>query len=243
MTSRHVRDNVQPGSVRPDPGETTEVLPAVSDGASDDVGDGREPPRSILEQLGGIPGMIYSTVPVVVFVLVNSLFSLVPAVIAAVGVALAIAVWRLVRKEPLQPAVSGLFGVGIGAFIAYRTGEAKGFFLLGIWYSALLATAFFISVLVRWPLAGVVWHGINGDGQGWRTDRALLRAYSLASLLWAAVFGAKFVVQHWLYDTDQTGWLAFARIAMGYPLTGLALLGTIWAVQRARRRGIQPQPA
>lgn len=243
MTRRHVRENLGPGPAQADPGETTDVIPAVRDGGGERGSDGDQRPGTILEQLGGISGMIYSTVPVVVFVLVNSLSSLVPAIVAAVGVAVAIAVVRLVRKEPLQPAVSGLFGVGIGAFIAYRTGEAKGFFLLGIWYSAFLATVFFVSVLVRWPLAGVVWHGINGDGQGWRSDRALLRAYSLASLLWAAVFGAKFVVQHWLYDTDQTGWLAFARIAMGYPLTGLALLGTIWAVQRARRRGVQPRPA
>ena len=206
---------------------------ADRDDASQPTGPARQ---SILEQLGGVPGMIYSTVPVVVFVLVNSLASLVPAIIAAVGVAVAIAVIRLARKEPVQPAISGLFGVGIGAFIAYRTGEAKGFFLMGIWYSAFLASVFLISVLVRWPLAGVIWHGINGDSQGWRADRGLLRAYSLASLLWATVFGAKFVVQQWLYDTDQTGWLAVARIAMGYPLTGLALLGTIWAVQRDRRR-------
>lgn len=200
----------------------------------------RPPRETILQQIGGVPGMIYSTVPVVVFVTVVSLTSLVPALIASVGAAVAIAVWRLVRGEPLQPAVSGLFGVGAAAFIAYRTGEAKGFFLLGIWYSALLASAFLVSVLVRWPLAGVIWHGINGDGQGWRTDRDLLRAYSLATLLWAVVFGAKFVVQQWLYDSDQTGWLAFARIAMGYPLTGLALLGTFWAVQRARRKDPRP---
>ncbi|GAA5172203.1 DUF3159 domain-containing protein [Pseudonocardia eucalypti] len=216
---------------------------APESGADGDEQREKAAPQTILEQLGGVSGMIYSTIPVVVFVLVNSLTSLMPAVIAAVGVGLLIAVVRLVRKEPLQPAVSGLLGVGVGAFIAYRTGQAKDFFLLGIWYSALLSSVFLISVLVRWPLAGVIWHGINGDGQGWRQDRYLLRGYTLASLLWVLVFGAKFVVQHWLYDTDQTGWLAFARIAMGYPLTGLALLGTIWAVQRARRRGTQVSPA
>lgn len=231
MSARHTRAN-DPGNAAPEDGtpETTQ--------ASE-----RPPRETILQQLGGVPGMIYSTVPVVVFVTVVSLTSLIPALVASVGAGVAIAVWRLVRGEPLQPAVSGLFGVGAAAFIAYRTGEAKGFFLLGIWYSAVLASAFLVSVLVRWPLAGVIWHGINGDGQGWRSDRDLLRAYSLATLLWAVVFGAKFVVQHWLYDADQTGWLAFARIAMGYPLTGLALLGTFWAVQRARRKGGQARPA
>lgn len=190
---------------------------------------------TILDQLGGVPGLISSTVPVVVFVLVNALSALQPALIAAIGSAVAIAVWRLARREPLQPAVSGLLGVGICAFIAYQTGEAKGFFLPGIWYQAGLCALFLGSVLVRWPLAGVIWHGINGDGQGWRRDPRLLRAYSLATLAWAAVFGAKFVVQGYLYNADETTLLAVARLAMGYPLAGLALLATIWAVRRARR--------
>jgi hypothetical protein len=204
--------------------ETEHVERVVSD----------EPPKvSILDQLGGVSGMVASTIPVVVFVGVNAISSLTPAVIAAVGVALAIAVWRLVRHEPLQPAVSGLLGVGVGAFVAYRTGAAKGYFLVGIWYSALLCAVFLISVLARWPLAGVIWHGINGEGQTWRSHRGLMRAYSLATLLWAAVFGGRFVVQHWLYNSDQTGWLAVTKILMGLPLAGLALLGTLWAVRRA----------
>ncbi|WP_280439799.1 DUF3159 domain-containing protein, partial [Nocardia cyriacigeorgica] len=31
----------------------------------------------------------------------------------------------------------------------------------------------------------------------------------------------------------HTGWLAFARIAMGWPLTAVALTVTVWAVRRA----------
>ncbi len=57
----------------------------------------------------------------------------------------------------------------------------------------------------------------------------------------ALIFFGRFVVQRWLYDQDQTGWLAFARIAMGYPLTALALIVTVWAVGRAghRQRDLQ----
>lgn len=220
MTGRHARPSPPPHAPDDDsPGEVEKATP------------------TILEQLGGISGMIYSTIPVVVFVLVNSVASLGPALVAAIGVAVAIAVWRLVRREPLQPAVSGLFGVAIGGFVAHRTGQARDFFLVGIWYSALLAVVFGVSALVRWPLAGVIWHGINGDGQGWRADRALRRAYTLATVLWAVMFAVKFVAQRWLYNANEPGWLAVARIA-GYALTGLALLGTLWAVRRAQRRDV-----
>jgi hypothetical protein len=56
------------------------------------------------------------------------------------------------------------------------------------------------------------------------------------------VFGARYLVQSELYDADQTGWLAVARIGMGWPLTGLVLLVTIWAVRRADRV-VEPAPA
>jgi hypothetical protein len=190
--------------------------------------------------MGGVPGIIASTIPVAVFVVVNIVATLQPALIAALASGVVIAIVRISRKQPLQPAISGLFGVGIAAFIAYRTGEARGFYLPGLIYSAVLALAFLVSVLVRWPLAGVIWHGINGDGQSWRRDHRLLRAYTWASLLWTLVFGARLVVQGLLYNADATTWLGIARLAMGYPLVGVALLGTVWAVTRARRA---PNPA
>jgi hypothetical protein len=148
---------------------------------------------------------------------------------------------RAIRHTAIAtPAVSGLMGVGIAAFIAYRTGEARGFYLPGLLFSAACALAFLVSVLVRWPLAGVVWHGINGHDQSWRADRRLLRAYTFASILWMLVFAARVVVQGWLYSADEATWLGIARLAMGYPLVGLALLGTVWAVRRAGRN---PSPA
>jgi len=205
-----------------------------------------EPARSerefptLLEQMGGVPGIVASTIPVAVFVVVNLVFALQPALVAALAAGVALAGWRVARRQPLQPAVSGLLGVGLAAFIAYRTGEARGFYLPGLIYSAVFGLAFLTSVIVRWPLAGVIWHGINGDGQGWRRDPRLLRAYTLASLLWTLVFAARLVVQGLLYSADEETWLGVARLAMGYPLVGVALLGTIWAVRRARRA---PLPA
>ena len=68
-------------------------------------------------------------------------------------------------------------------------------------------------------------------------------AFDLATLTWVAVFGARVLVQHHLYDADKTGWLGVARIAMGWPLTAVAALGTylaIRAAQRALHAGVRP---
>lgn len=194
---------------------------------------------TILEQMGGVAGMVASSLPVAVFIVVNVLTSLQPALIAAIAAGLVVAVWRLVRKQALMPAVSGLFAVGIAAFIAYRTGEARGFYLPGLLLSAVLGLAFLVSVLVRRPLAGVIWHGINGEGQAWRRDPRLVGAYTWASVLWTVVFAARLVVQGWLYNVDAETWLGVAKLAMGYPLFGLAILGTVLAVRRAHRAPLQ----
>lgn len=191
--------------------------------------------QTLLEQMGGVSGLAYSAVPIVVFVVVSSFTSMMPAIWASIGVAVGIAIFRLVRKEPLQPAISGVLGVAVCSFIAYRSGETKGFFLLGIWTSLIYGGVFLVSVAARWPLVGVAWSALNGLGMSWRKQRRAMRAYDIATLSWTAVFAAKYVVQQWLYDNDQTGWLAFARIAMGYPLTGIALIVTVWAIRRAKK--------
>nr|WP_036404639.1 DUF3159 domain-containing protein [Mycolicibacterium cosmeticum] len=185
--------------------------------------------------MGGISGLIYSSLPVVVFVPVSTTAGLLPAIFAALGVAALVLFWRLFRRESLQPALSGFMGVGISALIAYLVGASKGYFLLGIWSSLIWAAVFALSVLIRRPIVGYVWGWINDHGRGWRQVRRAVLAFDIATLVWVAVFASRFVVQHRLYDADQTGWLGVARIAMGWPLTGVAAIVTYFAIRYAQR--------
>ncbi len=192
-------------------------------------------PPTLLEQLGGVGGLVSSVVPVVIFVAVNPLIGLQPAIWASLGAAMAVGVWRLVRREPLQPAVSGILGVAVCAFIAYQTGEARGFFLYGIWYSLVAGLALLVSVVVRRPLVGVLWSVLNGSGYGWRSDRRVRFGFDVATVVWAVFFLARFGVQRWLYNMQEIAWLGVARLAMGLPLTAVAALVTIWAIRRDKR--------
>jgi hypothetical protein len=189
----------------------------------------------LLDQLGGVSGVIYSSLPVVVFVAVSSLSGLLAAIASALGVAALVLLWRLIRRESTQPAFSGFFGVAICALIAYLVGQSKGYFLLGIWMSLLWAVVFAGSVLVRRPLVGYAWSWATGRDRGWRAVSRAVYAFDIATLCWTLVFAARFVVQRLLYDADQTGWLGVARIAMGWPLTVLAALATYAAIKAAQR--------
>ena len=195
----------------------------------------RNVPRELLDQMGGISGLIYSSLPVVVFVPVSTLYGLKAAIIAALSVATLILVWRIWRRDTVQPAVSGFIGVGISVAIAYVVGESKGYFLLGIWSSLLYAAVFAGSVLIRRPIVGYIWGWVKEHDADWRRVRKAVWAYDIATLIWVVVFLSRFVVQRYLYDMDQTGWLGFARIAMGWPLTVLAALSMYFPIRVAQR--------
>jgi Protein of unknown function (DUF3159) len=201
--------------------------------ATDPAGD--RPRPLLVESIGGWRGLVDSGLPVVVFVGVNAAAGLRAAIWAAVGAGVLLLVLRLLRRETVQQAVSGFLGVALAAYIASRTGEAKGFFLLGIWASFLYAGLFALSAVLRWPLVGLVWEYVDGPGSSWRRDRALMRVYTWTTALWVGVFLSRGLVQRFLYEEDRTGWLAVARLAMGYPMTVGALAITVIAVRRVRR--------
>jgi hypothetical protein len=189
----------------------------------------------MMAQLGGIPGLIYSSLPVLLFVGTSRLLGLSAAVGAALGTGTLILVWRLIRRESVQPAVSGLIGVAVCALIAYAMGESKGYFLLGIWTSLLWAAVFATSILIRRPVVGYIWSWLHGHDRAWRNVRRAVYAFDIATLTWVLVFGARFVVQRLLYDSNHTGWLVVARIAMGWPLAVGAALVTYLAIKAAQR--------
>lgn len=195
---------------------------------------GRTPADRMMQQLGGVAGIVYSSLPVLVFVGTSRLIGLAAASGAALGAAALILLWRLVRRESVQPAVSGLIGVAVCVLIAYVLGESKGYFLLGIWTSLSYGALFAISIVIRRPVVGYIWSWLHGHDRGWRGVRRAVYAFDVATLTWVVVFTARFVVQRALYDTDRTGWLVVARIGMGWPLAAVAALVTFLAIRAAQ---------
>ncbi len=199
---------------------------------------------ALVEALGGKRGLIDSGLPAVVFVFVNSVVTAVAdrdtglraALVAAVLSGAGVVVLRIARKETLQQAVSGFLGLGLAVFFAARSGEARGFFLPGIWINVVYGLVFLGSALVGRPLVGAIYAAVEGMGTAWREDARLRRVFALASVSWALVFGARAAVQGTLYVLDRPGLLAAARLLMGWPLTIAAVALTIAVVKRARAR-------
>jgi len=110
----------------------------------------------VLEQLGGWRGMLDATLPTLAFIVANSIGGLRIGIWAALGAALLVFLLRLVRRESVQQAVSGLFAVGIAVAIAAATGQARDFYVPGILRNAGLGVLLLGSVVLRRPLIGVI---------------------------------------------------------------------------------------
>ncbi|MSO26815.1 MAG: DUF3159 domain-containing protein [Candidatus Nanopelagicales bacterium] len=193
--------------------------------------------------IGGWRGIIDSGVPTAVFVVgylvtgQNLGWSVGVAVVAG----LLIALWRIVRREPLQQVLAGFAGVLISALVAKWTGRPEAYFLPGFLQNLAYGSAFLISIVIGWPLLGVVLGYFTGDGTAWRHDRPLRRIYAAASWIWVALFFGRLAVQVPLYLLGAVGALGVVKILMGIPLYIAAayftyrLLGPIWAKKRASK--------
>jgi hypothetical protein len=198
--------------------------------------DAVAPRPTLLDQIGGPMGFVYSTVPVMVFVAADAVLPLAATIGVSLAVGSVLTVFRLLRGERFSSAAGGMLGLAVAVGIVAWTGSAKDFFVLGIWVALAGFVVTFGSVLARRPLTGVIWNLLHGGRHAWRADRAVLRAHDIATLAAAAVFGTRFVVKEWLYLADSTTWLAVAKIAMGTPLTVLAALVVLWAFRRTTKR-------
>jgi hypothetical protein len=197
---------------------------------------------ALVEALGGKRGLVDSGLPAVVFVLVNSVVqafstreaALDAAIASAVVVGVLVVLLRLVRKETLQQAISGFLGLAIAVFFARRSGEARGFFLPGIFINIAYGLVFLGSAVIGRPLVGAIYSAIDGLDKRWREDPRLRRVFAVATVGWSLVFASRAVVQGVLYAMDRPGLLAAARLLMGWPLTIAAVALTVAYVKRAR---------
>jgi len=191
--------------------------------------------ESFAALLGGRRGAIDSAVPSVAFVagwLVAD-HSIGVGSAAAIGASIVVAAVRLKQRRPPRAAALGLIGVLIAVFIVLRTGRAEDFFLAQIATNAASALAWIVSILIRWPLLGVVVGAVLGQRTRWRRDPVLLSAYSRGSWIWVGQYVVRVAVMLPLWYAGQTVALGITRIVLTWPLVAACLAVSYWVVRRS----------
>ncbi|MBV9098494.1 MAG: DUF3159 domain-containing protein [Frankiaceae bacterium] len=187
------------------------------------------------EMLGGRRGIIDASIPGVLLVIVNAFAPLGWAIGAACVSAAVLAVIRLTRGEPLRQAVMGLGGIAVAAGLAAFSGQAKRYFLPGIFLNTGYCLVALVSIAVRRPLLGYVTALIDRGYAHWQEEPGLRRAAMWATALWGVVFALRASVQGYLYVHNKVHWLAPVKLGMGLPLTAVALAGTLLLLEGRRR--------
>jgi hypothetical protein len=191
-------------------------------------------PETLAELLNGRRAAVDASLPAVGFVVGWLAFgdSIWAGAIAAVIVAIGLSVWRLRKGDKPRAVLIGLLVVCVAALIALYTGKAENFFLLQLLSNGASALVWIISIVVRWPLLGIVVGTVLGQRTKWRRDPALLKAYSRGSWVWVAQYVIRVAVFLPLYQAGYLAALGTARVVLSGPLVAACLAVSWWVIRR-----------
>lgn len=188
----------------------------------------------IINAMGGKKGLLDSGVPALIFLIVfNFTKDVTQSAYAALSLSLVLTLIRLIKRETIQHAISGVIGVAICAWLSNRSGKAEDFYLPGLWTNAIYGVVYLISILVRWPVIGLVLGPLLEENLRWRKDPARTKVYIKATWLWVGMFLIRLLVQYPLYLSGNVNALGTARLIMGYPL----FIATAWATWMVIKSG------
>ena len=189
------------------------------------------------KSLGGARGMIESALPFIAFTIAWVVSrQLYPAIAAAVGTAILLAVIRLVQRQSIKYVVQAVIPTAIAVLIATRTGRAQDVFLPGILYNGALAVISLLTVAIRKPLVGFIIGAAVGDPIGWTRDPGLVRMTSKLTLVLAVPYVARFVIQLPLFLGGQVVLLGIAKVVLGWPM----LIGALTMIGFMLSKGQTP---
>lgn len=185
-----------------------------------------EDKAKILRAMGGTKGLLDSGLPALIFLVIFNITKEVQqAAYGALALSLILTIIRLAKRETIQHAISGVVGVAICAWLSNRTGKAEDFYLPGLWTNAIYGAVYLVSILVRWPIIGVIIGPLLEENFRWRKDPLRTKVYIKATWLWVGMFAIRLLVQYPLYISGNVNALGTARLIMGYPL----FIATAWA--------------
>jgi len=148
----------------------------------------------------------------------------------AVAAGLALTFVGAFRKE-VRSSVAGLVFVAVAVISALVTGEARGYFLPGIFSHMAYAIVFVGSVLIRRPIAGVVL-ALLRDMAVSQFVSERRRAFNLITLMWSIKFAVVAGALGSLYAADTLDALFVTQTILGWPTNAVLLVATFWTLAR-----------
>jgi hypothetical protein len=198
--------------------------------------------EGVMSVLGGWRGITESVLPGIVFLAWFAVTQNPTAsAIAPLAIAIIFLLVRVFRREPVMPALTGLLAVAVCVAASLFTGQAKNYYLPGFIINAVWIAALGISLIVRWPLIGLIGGALTGSMTQWRAEKSLFRVAVWCTVAWLTLFILRLAVQLPLYMTGHVEALGVARLAMGIPPYALLIVITWRALSAANSVKAEPR--
>jgi hypothetical protein len=156
--------------------------------------------------------------------LLNVVWGVQVAIWASLGLAVAIAVYRLLRRQSLLYALGGAGAVALAALIAHLLGRAEGFFLPTIITGAFTALLCLVSVIVGRPIVAFTSFVARRWPLNWYWHPKIRPAYSEVTWMWVVFFGLRLLLQFSLFQEEAASLLGIVQFLTGWPATIILLI-------------------
>jgi hypothetical protein len=189
--------------------------------------------KSLIASVGGVQGFIEATIPGLVYVLTFAIWQDLTISIVSVSIAMvALIIRHFLAKRPASALIGPIVAIALAIYLARRPeGQPRDFYLTGFLTNAGYGAGLLLSVLVRFPLIGVLVGFMTDQGLRWRKERRKVRFFNLVTWLWVAFFASRLVVQVPMYLANDVVSLGFTRIVMGTPYF-LLMIWISWLLLR-----------
>lgn len=219
------------GSLPPEDGLEQQARPTQRRPHDPDSASGWDAIKQTWKDPGRWVGIVEAAAPSLVFVAINVVASLYPAIIAAAVTAAAGLGYRLVRRQSPRSALVGILIVAVGAVVAAVTGEARGFFLVPALIPFAVIVVCLGTIIARRPLTGLILNRVTGGPPDWYRNAALSRVHLVATGFALGINVVNAIVQVIFYGRGNTVVLAVAHVATG-PVFATLVAVTVVAVRR-----------
>jgi hypothetical protein len=196
--------------------------------------------ESLAELFGGRRGALDASLPPLAFVAgwLAAGNSIAIGSAAALATGIVIGVIRLRQGSKITAVLISVAMVGVAALVALHTGNAEDFFLVRLLSNGASGLIWAVSIVVRWPLLGVIVGLVLGQLNSWRQDPDLLRAYSRASWVWVFLqYTVRVVVWGGLWLAGDVIALSLVTVLLSWPLVALSIAIGGWVLFRSLPAG------
>lgn len=167
---------------------------------------------------------IDSLVPLALFLVLNLVLELRQAFIIAISVGIIIILFRLVMRAELRSALIGIMAVVLGTGFVLFSGSSSGIVIPGLISGVITILLCLGSVIFRKPLAAWTSYLTRRWPLEWYWHTQVRPAYTEVTLIWAAVFALRAVLEYSLSVGTSISMIGFVKIALGWPYTILVLI-------------------